>query len=434
VKKPELQFFLALAILLVATTVAHFRTLSILHNEPDELVYTFLAIRLAETPSRYDLQGELRGESATTFLEQIAGPDLDDRAPKQVGILYYPADRNGERRPRFDPSIYDRPIFHHPPAYPLTVSVMQRLFGTSYGVLASIFFHALAIFFTAMLGRFWMSDRVGLFAGAILAVDGVSWVCAERIWIDSMLQAMVVLSLYAGLVAGRRGTLVPNVIAGLCLAIACLTKLPAILVAPAIFLSWRDPLVTLNKRVKITYLLTAALPVVFWQLRSARIDGSLIRLSAPTDWMIQNYPFIARMLDRSPIYYVVALLFASPLLGFALGAMRKQYRESWMIIPVVWFLTFFVVMSILGVTSMGFQLRYLAPMIPALCILAAVVLVKVRLPRLVLACALGAYSLHVGLIDAIVPGSVGPGLPKTFIRFCQDTCGFELPSWFLGIW
>lgn len=433
-KKSDVQFFLALAAVLVATATVHFRTVSILHNEPDEMVYTFLAIRLGETPSRYDLQGELVGTSAQTFLEQIIGPNLGDRAPRQVGILYFPANQNGERLPRFDSTIYDRPIFHHPPAYPLVVSWIQRACGAQYGVLASVFFHLLAILFIALLGRLWMNNRAGFIAGMILAVDGVSWVCAERIWIDSMLQAMVVVSVYLAVVAARRKSIGINIVAGLSLSIACLTKLPAILITPTIFVVWRGSEAIIEKKAKVAYLLAAALPVAFWQLRSARIDGSLIRLSAPTDWMIANYPFVAQMLERTPVYYLVALIFASPLLGFAVMSLRRECRQSWMKIAWTWCLSFFVVLSVLGLSGMGFQLRYLAPMIPALCLLAAAFLARARIPRLAFAVALGAYSLHVGISNASVAGAVGPGLPKVFIQFCQNTLGFQLPAWFLGIW
>ncbi len=432
--KANLKFSGALAFLAIFAFGMHLRTLSILHNEPDEMVYSYLAHRLAASPSRYDLQGALTGKAAQEFAEQVVGPDPKSTITGPVEILYFPTDAQGQRLPRFDPTIYDRPIFHHPPAFSWLLSWVQRLAGFRYGVLLSAFFHVLTVVLTALLARRWGGPGVGLIAAVLMATEAVTWVIAERIWIDAMLQALVVATLYAAIKAAERGTLLANILAGLVFASACLTKLPACLIAPAVYGVWRQPEARLDQRAKLGYVLAGCLPVVIWLLVSARIDGALLRFTLPTAWMIENFPYMARVVARSPLYFFVALFCASPLLFLAFLAPLGKYRQPWMRIPMVWATTFFLFMTMVGLRGLGFQLRFLAPIIPALCILAAAVLAQSKPWQFVLGIALLVYSLRVGMSAAIVPGSSGPGLPKDLIFFLQDVLGVTVPDWFLEIW
>ena len=428
------KFGIALSFVVLLTFGMHLRTLSLRHIEPDELIYAYLACRLSESPMHYDLQGALTGEEAQRYVDLIAGSELAPKVSGPVEILYFPPDQFGERKPRLDPTIYDRPIFHHPPAYAWLLSWMHRIVGVRYGVLLSAFFHGLAVLFTALLARTWCNNRVGFIAGLILATESVSWVNAERIWIDAMLQALVAASLFAAIWAARRGTLTAHVVAGLVFAAATLTKLPGCLIAPAVYLVWRGAKEPVGQRNQVAYLLAGCTPVCLWLLVSARIDGALLRFTMPTDWMIENFPYMARVVERSPLYYFVALLFASPVLYVAFVAPLGQHRQSWMKVPLAWAGMFFLFLTVVGLRGLGFQLRFLAPMIPALCILAAAVMSKCKTWQLVWGGALLIYSLRVGMQSAMVPGSSGLGLPKDFIYLVHDVLGFAIPEWFLRIW
>ena len=428
------HFLFGLSLLAVVIFAVHCRSLKIVHNEPDEMVYSYLALRLKESPMRYDLQGPLEGEAASAFLARILGPHLPDELPSSVELLYYPLDQSGVRSPRFDVSIYDRPIFHHPFAFPLALSLSEEFFGASNGVLVSAFFHVLAVIFTGFLGRRWGGNGVGLLGAFLLATEATSWVVAERLWIDSMLQCTVVASVLAASWAAAKGSLLCHILAGLVLGLACLTKLPACLIAPAIFLTWKSSSVESAPWARGAYWTCAVLPVFSWMVFCARVDGSFLRLSAPTPWMVENFPFIAQLLDRTPLYYVVALFLVSPVLVFALGCARRNLREPWMSIPLLWGGSFFLFMSAIGLNGMGFQLRYLAPMIPALCILAAATLLRCRRWVLVLGIALAFYSMHEGMVQGAVSGSVGPEYPQTLLRFLRVNFDWTPPTWLLSIW
>jgi hypothetical protein len=236
----------------------------------------------------------------------------------------------------------------------------------------------------------------------------VSWVDAERVWIDGMAQMMVAAAVLAAVWSARNGSAWRHAIAGSVLGLAGLTKLPAGLVAPAVLVVWllapRRP-----RQVEIVaYLLPPTLLVGAWLSISKISLGAFIPVQWPTEWIIQEYPWIKHTLERSPLTYVSVLLLVSPALAFALVGAARVRRSPWLLVPLAWAVAFWLGLTALGAAGMGFQLRFIAPGIPALCLLAAAGVQSLSRPWRIAVVPLCVYSLLVGSQSALVPGNVDP--------------------------
>jgi 4-amino-4-deoxy-L-arabinose transferase-like glycosyltransferase len=430
----RVPFWSVLVAIEVLVLVVHLNGLRVLHAEGDEVIFSFLAIRLSESPTRYHLQGPMEGHAARRFLHHVMGAEaeqLEDDATAEV--LYFESE-DGERRPRYEPSIYDQPLFLHPPVYPYALAATHLVIGIERAVLLSALCHAATILMVALLTRRWAGPTAGLLAAGCMAVEAISWIAAERLWIDAMLQTTVTAAVIAALWSARRGGAWRFLAAGAVLALAGLTKLPAGAVTPAIVAVWllgpRRP----AKREVLCYAAAAGVPVLAWLLISRVTIGSALPMGRPTAWMIEQFPYVEQMLDRSPVYYVVGLLFASPLLLFVPVGVILARRERWMWIPVIWAASIVLALSVLGLMGMGFQLRYLAPALPAGCMLAGAGLARSPLWARVVAMALGAYGLSVGMQTALTVGAVDPAPPHAIFRFVWDVLDYRLLSWFEHVW
>jgi len=85
-----------------------------------------------------------------------------------------------------------------------------------------------------LLGRAWADDRVALLAGALVAFDPISWLVGSRLWIDGMSELAATAAVLAGVWAERRGTVVAHALASVALGVTAWTKVPALMVAPAV--------------------------------------------------------------------------------------------------------------------------------------------------------------------------------------------------------
>ncbi len=366
------QFWLTLLVIELFVLAVHGNGLRIAHAEGDEVLFTFLALRLAESPGSYHIRGSLEGPSALAFHELTSVPLWGEsfRGRPTAELLLYPPGPDGVRRPRYDPEIYDRPIFIHPPLYPYTLALFQRFFGPHRAVLLSAFGHALAIALLALLVRRWAGDGVALVSAGLLAVEAMSFICAERLWIESMLQATVTGAMLAAVWSAERGGVRRFAIAGACLGMAGLTKQPAGALLPAVAVTWMLAPNRPAVRDCAAYLLASALPVVLWMVITAVVSGELLIVGLPSQWSIENTPYIRQSLGRSPAYYVFGLLFASPVLLYALPGLLEVRRRRWVWTPLTWAGSMLFVMTLIALGGMGYQLRHLVPMIPALCVLA----------------------------------------------------------------
>jgi hypothetical protein len=421
------SFTVALLIIELLVLILHLNTLRRPHIEGDEVLFTFLAEQLRRDATAYHVQGELDGAAADRFIRETWEPMHRRPFPDvhRVSVLFAPPDLSGEQRRAYDPDMYDRPLFFHPPLFAYALAVTRSWFGTDAGVLLSVLFHMTTILFVALLGRMLADESVGLIAAGFIAVDAVSWLCAERVWIDGMTQMMVTAAMLASVWSAKHGGGLRFAVAGATLGLAGLTKLPAGLVAPAVLAVWlvmpRRP----SRFEILAYVAPPAILVGAWLVISKVSLGAFFPVQWPTPWLIEQFPWIRHMVNRSPLVYVIGLALVSPHLAFSIvGAVRVR-RSRWLVIALVWWCGFWLGLTALGLAGMGFQLRYIAPGIPALCLLAAAGVQSLRWPWRVAALPLCAYALMVGAQTALIPGSVDPQ-PQALGNYLWELFRFDL--------
>jgi 4-amino-4-deoxy-L-arabinose transferase-like glycosyltransferase len=335
---------LAQVVLLVAlfssfTLVVKLPSLAFPHDEPDELVYWSLAHNLVENGT-YTLRG-------TEVLKRLS------------------------------PTIYDRPLFHHPPLYPVLLAPFAALEAKQSAVVISWLGHLLCLLSVGIIGWTFLVRGQGSFDLLWLALLGVATdpllaLVSRKLWIDALLAGLAALALalvWAALVSPRRRLLL--VLGGVVLGLAGLAKLPGLLVAPvAALIVWGGDG---TRREKLRDVLWVAIPaglvvlpwiVLFITTYGAVTPGWLSR----DEYAVAHYPFLAAAVGRPWYYYGAKLVLAQPVLlvGLALSLRRPRAERLTRIGAPVWLLFWLFAYSIQSASGYGFLMRYVAPAVPAI--------------------------------------------------------------------
>ena len=427
------SFVIALITLELLVFLLHLNTLRRPHVEGDEIVFTFIAEKLRGDLADYSPRGELDGPSARRFIHEVWEPQTNRQFADSPhpSLLESAPDETGRRTRAFDAALYDLPIFTHPPLFAYALTLSRALAGRTGGLLLPVLCHLATIAMVALLGRRLANESVGILAAALLAIDSVSWVVAERVWIDGMMQMMVTASVVAAFWSVRLGGTWRFAVAGGVLGLTGLTKLPAGLILPGVLtIAMLQPTRPAPRQL-LAYFLPAAMLVGSWLVLTRLVLGRFFPVGWPTAWMIQHSSWMKHIVERSPLVYVFGLLFVSPVLGYAALALRRIRDSRWLFVPVVWAGAFWAGLMVLGMSGMGFQLRHLSSAIPAVCLMAAVGIQSMRWPWWVLAAALGMFTLMTGLHTALEPGMVD-SFPEPMWRYVSELTGWDLLK--SGIW
>jgi 4-amino-4-deoxy-L-arabinose transferase-like glycosyltransferase len=311
-------------------------SLRFIHAEPDEIVYWSVARNIVEH-GQYTLRGATIAR-------------------------------------RLSPAIYDRPLFHHPPLYPVLLTPFVALNAQQASVVISWLGHLLCVAAVGIIGCSVLDrGREDVLWLALLGVasDPLLTHVARKLWIDSLLAGLVALALalvWTALVSRRRRLLL--VLGGLVLGLAGLTKLPGLIVAPVMaMLVWSGGG---SRRQRLLDLLLVAAPCVLlvlpWLVVFAATYGTL----SPTwlshdEWAVRHYPFLALAVGRPGYYYAAKLVLAEPvsLVAFALLFRRPRGLTLAGLAAPSWLLLWLVVYTIQSASGYGFQMRYLAPLAPS---------------------------------------------------------------------
>jgi len=285
--------------------------------------------------------------------------------------------RGAEILKRLSPAIYDRPLFHHPPLYPILLTPFVALDAKPAAVMISWFGHLLCLLSVGIVG--WTLLARGEGSGETLwllllgvATDPLLTLVSRKLWIDGLLAGLVAFGLalvWAALVSRRRRLLLVS--AGVVLGLAGLAKLPGLLAAPvAAMLVWTGGR---SRRERARDLLLVAVPcallVLPWLLVFRATYGTFTPAWVrPDAWAIRHYPFLAIAVGRPWYYYAAKLAIAEPvaLAGLALLLRRPRALNPASFAAPVWLLLWLVAYTIQSVGGHGFLMRYVAPAVPAL--------------------------------------------------------------------
>jgi 4-amino-4-deoxy-L-arabinose transferase-like glycosyltransferase len=314
-------------------------SLAFTHDEPDEVVYWSVAHNLLERGT-YTLRG-------------------------------------AEILSRLSPAIYDRPLFHHPPLYPILLTPFVALQAKPAAVVISWFGHLLCLVSVGMIGwtlavRGQGSEDVLWLALLGVATDPLLALVARKLWIDALLAGLVAFGLalvWAALVSPRRRFLL--ILGGVVLGLAALTKLPGLIGAPvAAMLVWTGGG---SRRERVRDLLLVAAPcallILPWIVVFVATYGTLTPTWLSRDeWAIRHYPFLAAAVGRPWYYYAAKLALAEPvaLLGLAFLLRRPRAAAIASFVAPAWLFLWLIVYTIQSAGGYGFLMRYVAPVVPAL--------------------------------------------------------------------
>ena len=321
------------------TLVLKLPSLRFVHSEPDEVVYWNVARNLVE-----------RGEYTL---------------------------RGAKIEARLSPAIYDRPLFHHPPLYPLLLTPFVALEAPQAAVTISWLGHLLCLLAVGIIG--WALLARGKAIGDLLwlallgvATDPLLALVSRKLWIDALLAGLVALALaivWAALVSPRRRLLL--VLGGLVLGLAGLAKLPGLLGAPvAAMLVWGGGG---SRRERLRDLLLVGVPgallVVPWLVLFITTYGTLMPTwLRPDEWAVRHYPVLAAAVGRPWYYYAARLVLVEPVavVGLALCVLRPREGELARWAAPAWVILWLVAYTLQSASGYGFQMRYVAPVVPGL--------------------------------------------------------------------
>lgn len=338
------HFWIVLSAVLLLTVAIKLPTLRFPHQEPDEQVYLTLAGQLYNSHS-YTLQ--------------------------DTPIIY-----------DLSPSIYDRPLFFHPPLFPILLIPFLHWHAPNLGVVVSWIGHLLTVMAVALMGR-----RLVFLEGTkppdlelaewlpvvAVAFDPLLTFISRRLWIDSLLTGLCAISLAALFTArySSRRT-IWLILGGLLFGLATITKAVAFVLLALVLYLVLTP--EKHQRSRIRDVVLAGAPLLLlalpWYLKFYHTYGVLFpNWIKPDEWTLQHYPFVRTTLERTPVFYLTKLASIAPVSVIAIGAYCFQGRlwtSGRFLVAPAWFSLCFASVSYLGVHGTGFQMRYLAPLVPSI--------------------------------------------------------------------
>jgi 4-amino-4-deoxy-L-arabinose transferase-like glycosyltransferase len=342
----ERSYFLVAGLFIVFSAILKVQTLRFPHSEPDELIFWQLAKNLVSGHG-YTLQG-------TKLLLRLS------------------------------PFTYNHPLFNHPPLFPALLVPFVVFGSPQSAVLISWVGHFLCILAVAVIAKHLIGQRcenlTALSPRYWLPLLGVSAdpllnFISGRLWIDSILTGLVAMAMSLFIASDcdrfRRATLLAG---GLLLGLAALAKLTALIAVPVALYCvlaqtarpWKERIQWALCSMIPVGLLVAPWLILFYVRTGAVLPGWV----KPDDWAMQHYPFVRAAVNRSVDYYPVKLCLIVPLvvvLILPLPEWRRIWRTDLLAREgLLWFTGFFFVITLLGVSGIGYQMRFLGPCIPAI--------------------------------------------------------------------
>ncbi len=285
--------------------------------------------------------------------------------------------------------MYDRPLFHHPPMMSILLAPFVYFKSHTFSILVSWLGHVLAVVGVAiwvwtMRKPEWSPTHICLWLPVLaMAMDPVFTFAARKLWPDPILGGFVAMALGLAVSAAHRKCLGTAYCAGLFLAAASMTKLPALFAAPAlVVLVLRSPL---RGRLIAGFLIPATVIVGAWLVYFRWRCGAFLPMwSRPSAALIASSKHIAESMNRPWHYYLSQLALVTPAtIAIAVGAAMfwRKFAFDARRTCAVW-----LIATIGGLTLLSFQghamhLRFMTLAMPAAYVLLAAILPCVDLRR-----------------------------------------------------
>jgi 4-amino-4-deoxy-L-arabinose transferase-like glycosyltransferase len=327
------------------------------HLEGDEVVYQALIREVKKDFFHYSLQGT---------------PEINQGTPELT---------------RLNQDNYNRRIFFHPPAFVYTALLLSFIPLP----LIPVGMNLLTIALVFCIGRRLYDEKRGLWAAFLMAVCPVTWFVSQHIWLDNMLILMATASVAVHLWAAERKTAAAYAVSGVFFSVAFLSKVTgALVIFPLVTITWLRDCEGLSLKKAAAFFAPVAVLCGGWEL-AMRLANGMWLPELPSTGLVRQAHFVAYTLARSWTYYLTSIMALSPVYAFALvPASRTKAQDG----PLwVWFLAFWAALTLFGLRGGQYVTRYVAPGYPALALLAAKPLPRLRPAWMIAAFVLVGYGL-----------------------------------------
>jgi len=346
---------LALCCIIFALVVS-FSTFFIAHKENDEQVYLTLAKRITCQHSRCFLfdfkQYNLLG---STVLKSLVDPE------------------------------YHSPVFFHPPAFIMALSLAYRIGGEigmkmvpilAYLLIAYIIYKIIILLEVAK-----KTAEYGLF---LSLCSPLLLFNSQKIWMDLFMCCMLIISFYFLLHFVKRKNIIMILLSGLFFFLSVFTKYWALVS----FVPFTLFLIVQLRRKSIVPLILFILPLL---LLIVNIVFKIIPISSHPllnslfSTRHSPYPFIEYVTHRSFFYYFLSMFAINPVylyIGFTTKDVfncilnERSFIRFVAVFLLCCILYFLVIFSIFGLSKAGFQTRYIVFIEPFLILLASLLIEK----------------------------------------------------------
>jgi hypothetical protein len=360
---------------IVALNVAwQSRGFFVAHVTGDQRLYIGLAMKLSDQGfAGYSLH-QINVRPADGFVEfrEADGDDVTGdllRALKESGTTFY-----------------DQPLFHTPPLFPGMLAISHRMFGGGdsfvvlgrsheptatpgrqfYACVVPVVSSVLLVIGTFAIGRRLFSEEVGLIGAFLLTITPIQILAGQHVWAEATLAALVTWAVWLSV----RG----NKLAGLCFALALLTKITAALTIPAFLcVAWPYRQKWKSQAVFWVVVVLVTLP---WYVTVWRTFGT--PFFAPHQPGISQTQEWFALINRQPWWtYLVGVPLQLPVfvLGYAgaIWGLTRWKRGRGEAMLAIWFVAWIAGLTVLTSRDemLGPEHRYLLPALPALALLTA---------------------------------------------------------------
>lgn len=335
------------------------------HIENDEVIYQALAGQVANNPFDYSIRG-------THLLDQL---------PK---------------------SIYDRPLFHHPPLFVYTLTVMKTIFGEKWEILIPILaavFTSLVVF---LIGKQLYGEGVGLLAAFFFSICPIALHASTKIWMDSLLALFCALSVYSAIRAVEKDAVIWYILSGMSLSAGILTKCAAIGIAPTLlYILFKDGF----SRKRFAGFIILGITAIFITAPWFFVFYKTFHAFLPW-WARQNeesmrmFPFMRMAVERPIYFYFTNTVIVAPIYVFGIIEIIRRLKSPGRLTETIWALSFIAEFTIIGATGgLGYITRYILPALPGLALLSASFLENKAEFFWLLACLFCAYCITMGILN-----------------------------------
>lgn len=286
-------------------------------------------------------------------------------------------------------SMYDKPLFHHPPLSAALLAPFVKVGNQNAAILGAWLGHALAVVGVALVcwswrRRSWRATNLLLWLPVLgVALDPLLAFCSRKLWPDNLAGGFVALSfglLCVGLRARRAG---PTLAAGIAVGLAMLGKLTAVFILPVglllIAISLSGDAVR-RRRFLVAFIVPAVLVVTPWLAvfygHYGRLTPDWIR---PTTELIAANPYTAREMSRVWHYYLSQSAMIAPLILVLTTAAVFSGRHLLTLrlgVPIAWLIAVWLGLMFFVARGHGMQMRYLTIAAPGPYVLLAALLAR----------------------------------------------------------